>query len=270
MATVFFSGGIDSTTLAFDVAKNPWRYGISPKTEDFRLLTAYMGKEKPAHLGRLATKIREEAEWTEFAGFSHEFVDATSLFDFQKSDIPHGGAGTMTPLSTKYQPDLQSISYAPGLHTLLATVAYNREWFGRSLSAFSDPQAFFGFQYDGPIWNEVDKGTVTPNDVSPDYIAALNTLVRVSGPRPGVRFRAPFLENRMDRVHILELAITIGVPLTWTSSCEQGWMVNCGYCGQCLRRMKASSYLEDAMKTFLKKLEDKKAAEKAAKKGKKL
>jgi len=148
--------------------------------------------------------------------------------------VPKGGAQILhAPLTSNYLPDNEYLPHTPGMITWLAMMGVGvlartpeHPWGPR--------KGFFGFFFDGPVWKAWDGGEYDANDTSPEYLATLNELCSDSG--DDVEFRAPFFDARMDKVMIVQLAQEIGVPLRETSSCSDGWMKDCGKCGQCIRR----------------------------------
>lgn len=226
MALVFFSGGIDSTTLAFDVARHPYRYGVTGD-EELHLVT--MGEGKKRKLRKLTAALEKVSALP----VRHHAFDCP-LPSVALKPLPKGGAQILhAPLSSGYAPDNESLPHTPGMITWLAMMGVGvlsqtpeHPWGPR--------KAFFGFFFDGPVWRQWDEGEYNANDTSPEYLATLNELCSDSA--DDVEFRAPFFDARMDKVMIVQLAQEIGVPLLETSSCSDGWKVDCGRCGQCIRR----------------------------------
>ncbi len=248
MPILLFSGGIDSTTLAFDIAKNPHRYGIAGGG-------SLLGAEWPTLLlvthGTGEGKFGEDIAWLvsilKQSGvkldIAHEWVNSSGVLrPYPPSRMPAHGHSSLHPYASGYKSDILSLPYTSGLHTWLAAVCTN--WVDTydgilGSSEFSNPKVFFGFQWDGPIWEVYDDGRNTPTDTTPQFIDALNVLSKAAGGPTPVEFCAPFLHNRMDRRMIVELARDLEVPLHATSSCAHGWGVNCGKCHQCLIRYAA-------------------------------
>ena len=79
-----------------------------------------------------------------------------------------------------------------------------------------------------------NEGTLPPNDTSPSFLEHLNAVSLSTG--VPVWFRAPFLEQRMNKDMIARMGREVGAPLDLTSSCVEGWMAGCGVCPQCLQR----------------------------------
>jgi 7-cyano-7-deazaguanine synthase in queuosine biosynthesis len=97
--------------------------------------------------------------------------------------------------------------------------------------------AFVAHQWNGPVWEAIDRGEMDGFDSTPRFWELANQLVQASGEK--VLFRCPFLYNRMNRSDIVELAVEIGVPLLETSSCILGWGKDCQKCHSCMLRRAA-------------------------------
>ena len=228
MPLLFWSGGLDSTTLAFDIAKHPWRYGIEigKGSPSLVLVTYGVDKKKRTGMRKLwdtLPNVKEPGwlglEWTEIA------------VPFPKEEVVRRTWSTAHPLATGV--DAEHMPFTPGLHLFLASYAVNRlRQEADQLRGHEKAQAFFGFQYNAPEWDRFDSGELPDNDTSPDFIAALNAVVEASG--ESVVFKAPFLDKRMTKPMIGQMAAEIGVPVSATSSCIYGWNEDCGTCPQCM------------------------------------
>jgi hypothetical protein len=237
MPLVFFSGGIDSTVLTFDLAQHPYRYGIDAKSDELLLLTVGDEKKKRALRPILAalekvTTMRPVVR----------VVSSDVLHPRPEAPPQAGGMMSLVPAVTRYEPDLNSFPYTPALHLWMASIAMNMVFFRDRPPSMSPPKAFFGFQCDGPMWRAHDEGQLPLNDVSPWFVGKLNEIA-AGLKEPEMTFHAPFLDARMDRTQIVQMGLEVGAPLELTSSCIRGWKVNCGICCQCLNRQKAFRYL---------------------------
>jgi hypothetical protein len=239
MPLVYFSGGIDSTTLAWDLATRPHRYGIADRNSRLVLLTSTGGK--------LATKAKQlDSLVTDIHRASVGGVDLQVIHNPLQGDEPEdtyqGGMQTIHPENAgEYGPDYDAFPYSPGLTMWLVAMGCN-VMSQMSRPPFGKQKAFFGFMLDGVLWNQYDKGGHRTTDTSVDYVRAINKAISISDNTMEVR--APFLDHRMDKSMIVKLAQEIGVPLTKTSSCIRGWKVDCGICGQCIRRATVFKALE--------------------------
>lgn len=222
MALLFFSGGIDSTVLAFDMAQSPHRYGLVEGEEDLVLFT-FGGRAKVRGLKPLVDEIRQVSK-LEVGWAARE----CPLVPDEHLKMPPGGMKSTVPSVGRYQLDRRRMPFTPGLMLWLSSFAINE------LSESDYQRAFFGFQWEAPEWAEYDTGTHPPNDTSPKFIAALNKVAREAS--SSVVFRAPFLEGRLDRYQVVRLGVEIGAPLQRTHSCIVDSPGECGRCCQCIKR----------------------------------
>lgn len=240
MAIIIYSGGMDSTVLAYDIIQRPYAYGLTPaKDEYLRLVTFHKLDERPLkNLSPILASLSKEAAYSEWAG-----VDVTPahcpLLEFASKPMPEGGHATHSPLLSKFGPDRSSLSVAPGLHQWIASIALNVAAVKDPIPANGPRSIFFGFQADAPFWEQWDEAPKKlRHDASPAFVDSLNKLVSTTPIY--VKFRAPFLENRMDKLHVVKLGLRNGVPFSRTSSCVTSWNPKgCGLCYQCVVRAKA-------------------------------
>ena len=225
MPVVFFSGGIDSSVLAYDIAKRPFAYGVDFEYEDLVLVT--YGKDGRKRANKFTDELIKDVRVT---------VDVrwfeSPLESYDPEMVPAAGHGTMVPSVGPYTWDRRSMPYTPGLMTWLSSLAFNLVYNWELPNG--KPQVFFGFQYEPQAWAAYDRRKLAANDTSPAYIEALNKLSKVAG--EPAHFRAPFLDNRMSRYQIVELGKSLKVPLKDTHSCIMLRDAHCGRCCQCIKR----------------------------------
>ena len=228
-ALLFFSGGIDSAVIATILAQQPEMYGISSTAPIILLAHASPG-ERAKKEKRLAQLAR--ACFTAYGSHRYE-LEVVEMPLHEHDQLPIGSEGhSGQPLITKWKPDRDSCPYTSGLHMALASLAVNRLAFlPRPTSGFRT--AFWGFQEDNLAWEAQDAGKLPKNDASEAWVKSLNGLMGQSPTK--TRFRAPFLESRLSKYQIVQLAQRLGTPLKLTSSCIYGWE-GCGRCWQCNRR----------------------------------
>ena len=235
-AAVFFSGGLDSAVLAWDLVMFPERYGIYKESlcgDGELLLLAYtfgLATDVYHRLNPLLAELEKAAVDINVRLMPVRVPDGWT--SFKNSNSGHVFS-SLSPLASQLPEDLQETPFTPGIHTWLASYAINE--LDQSMSSpFHGPQAFFGFQWESHVWQEYDAGNIIHNDTSLDFIDSLNEMSRVS--RSPVVFQAPFLENRMNKEMIVRHGHKLGVPFQYTSSCIRGWMKDCGKCNQCMLR----------------------------------
>lgn len=237
MTILCFSGGIDSTTLAFDLAKHPYRYGISV-TNDTKLIlmnACSVGTKDKKGLYTLAKAIKGIARYDVELCF---IEDTLTHADMKK--VPIGGVQTLNQTVYRYEPDIATIPYTPGWMAWMAAVAMNKCFYCTD-QVYNPQQVFFAHQMNGPCWEAADSNTYGNFDSTLEFYENLNIQAKLCSER--VKYRVPFMENRMDKAMIVQLALELQVPLEKTSSCIAGWMKNCGCCVQCLTRYSTFSSL---------------------------
>jgi 7-cyano-7-deazaguanine synthase in queuosine biosynthesis len=244
---VLFSGGLDSTTVAWDVVSNPFRYGLNQEdNEPVHLLTAAFSPEEVEKKATdLYPLIREIRAIDEDRTISHHVVEVPAIMESYTPDIqvPMSAMRILGPgergsqLSSDRRKSL-SLVFTPGLHLYLMSVAENLLSVPR-LPFHGKQSILAGFQYEPETWDLHDAGRLDDSDTSPEWVAAVNKVLSMSP--ASVVFRAPFLEQRMTKLDILDLAMHVGVPVEETSSCLTGWKKACGYCGACIARSRTEA-----------------------------
>ena len=232
MPLLFFSGGIDSVVLAFDVAQHPYRYGIAnPDATALTLLTVSSKKrDAEKQLKPILTSLHKVSR----IAIAHE-VQADGLYTEAANQLPLGGAPTINPYSVRVKGQILATPYTAGWLLWMGAVAMNR-LYGEDES-YNPAQAFIAHQWDGPTWEAYDKGQFSGFDSSPEFYENLNRTIKTC--RERVMVRAPFVENRMNKAMVVQLGLEVGAPLELTSSCIYGWKTVCGQCFQCLIRQAA-------------------------------
>lgn len=235
MPILFFSGGIDSTTLAFDLARHPYRYGVSV-TDDTKLVLMHACKHtttddalaKNKGLCELTKAIEDVATYDVELAFVED-----PLIPADRQKVPTGGVQALNPSVFRYGPDIATLPYTPGWMSWMAAIAMNK-CSGETDQVYNPQQVFFAHQMNGPCWEAYDSGTYGNFDATLEFYENLNTQAKLCGEI--IKYRVPFMENRMDKAMIVQTALELEVPLEKTSSCIEGWMKNCGQCVQCVSR----------------------------------
>lgn len=248
MSVLLFSGGIDSTVLAYDLVTCPERYGVPRSGHHLTLLTMAGARGKRRALSRLVTLLQLHARIHEVPVTVEHRIVRTERHLLVEAPVTAPKEGSLLTFGAKAGPfttaRMSAMSpYTPSLHLFAAGVAAN------IAGAVQEPhwtpeQVFWGFQMDGAAWEAWDAGTLPRNDTSPAFVAALNEASKHSGHARPALFRAPYLENRMDRAMVIRLGMSLGVPFEETSSCTLGWMRACGACARCVARTQAFAGIE--------------------------
>lgn len=217
------SGGIDSTTLMYAMAKNKCLvaaffvdYGQASAEEQLRLLTIHT---KQLHVPLMVQKI----PWPEYA--------RGKGYIFKKGEYPE-------PLKDPYEvleKDAEGTEryfeeqwdFLQGRN--IAFLAYGAAY-ALSMGCNS---LYTAFQFDEPEWASMDKEDDYSAwvDTSPWFVKAFNQLGLCGGFTKRLTVKAPFLDSRMFKQDIVDLGRSLGVPLQATYSCE--FYPPCGSCHQC-------------------------------------
>lgn len=233
---IFLSGGVDSAVLAMALAAQPSIYGQHTQGRTLHLLSYTRPEMVAKHRKSLSPLVKAIRDTSKASGWGSVklTVEPCPLKASPDEDIPVGGHQTEYPLLSGYGPDRDSAPYTTGLHLWLASVALNL-LAHEPLPPYGPREAFWGFQEDGPYWAAKEAGKAPSNDASEGWVASLNAMMGQTPTR--TRFRAPFLENKLDRPQVVDLGLQLGTPFEHTSSCMYGWAPSgCGICHQCVRR----------------------------------
>lgn len=239
MPVIYWSGGLDSTVLLYDLALHPYRYG---HTDDEPLEVLVIASDT-THKERITTPIlgdlRERVKWRQDHGYSAlspnlSFVD-DGLFCRKSAPPMKGGVQSTQPGLTHFMPDVLLASFTYGWTIWQGVFGMNwilekdpidetSEWRRRKI--------YLGHQQDRPWWQQYDRNELPyTSDLSPEYVRKVNVLLDVEG----VEMACPFMDTRMAKVDIVQMGIEVGVPLEKTYSCMRGGPVECGVCSSCLR-----------------------------------
>jgi hypothetical protein len=233
MPMITLSGGADSTILSLDVAAHPWRYGVtvSEETELVLLTASHAPRKTKKDLKPIVDFIRGKA----VMDVVHLVVD--DPLEADSMDRPKlGGQAVLNPGITPSKADEGTWAFTPGWYLWMAGIAINK-MDNMDDQEFNPEQFFISHQWDGPIWQAYDEGRFSSGDDSAEFYELLNKAAKMS--RAHVKFRAPYMENRMNKVQVLQMGLEIGAPIELTSSCRYGWMERCGVCAQCIARFTA-------------------------------
>lgn len=208
-AVIILSGGIDSTTLAYDMADKG--YGVSA-------LTFIYGQ-------RHVREIESAERICRGLSVEHRVIDLSAI-----KGLLSGSALTDPSVEVPEVPET-----ADHYDTLKATIVPNRNAIflsvavGLAVSAGSGA-VFFGAHHS-------DRG-VYP-DCRKEFVEAFQHAERLATDVPGLVIEAPYAEY--DKSHIVGLGAGLGVPFKLTWSCYKGGAVHCGVCSSCRERKRAFS-----------------------------
>ncbi|MEV7775927.1 7-cyano-7-deazaguanine synthase QueC [Kitasatospora sp. NPDC086791] len=206
-AAVIFSGGLDSSTAAYQLAADGTR---------LTLLSIDYGQQHRTELDHAVT-IAAQLE------ARHHVVDLRSLgallegsaLTDRNVDVPDGHYAHETMRST----------VVPHRNALLLDIAVSV-----ALSEGATAVVFGAHAGDHPIYP----------DCRPQFLAAFQQMVAVANEGhlpPGFAVFAPFLH--LTKADIVRIGAGLGVPFELTWSCYRGGTVHCGTCGTCVERREA-------------------------------
>jgi len=200
-AILIFSGGIDSTTLLYDIKK------------EFKVfaLTFNYGQK---HL----KEIEYAKKTCKKLGIKQKIIDIQSLNKIMVSaltsdmiDIPEG----------HYEDEIMKLTTVPNRNMILISIAV-------SYAIMKDADyVFFGAHAGDRI--------IYP-DCRAEYIYALNKAINICDWKK-IELKAPYI--KMDKVGIIKRGIELSVDYSNTWSCYKGKEKACGKCGTCVERLEA-------------------------------
>lgn len=203
-AVVVFSGGMDSTVLAY------YATGLHARVD---LVSVDYGQR---HRRELDFAARTAAE----LGSSHDVIDL-SLFGrllvgsalTDNVEVPHG----------HYAADTMKTTVVPNRNALLISAVY-------AVAVARDATHVLAGVHAGDHH-------VYP-DCRPEFIDAMATALRVGNEDyADVILEAPFVSH--TKTDVCRLGGRLGVPFADTWSCYEGGEIHCGRCGTCVERIEA-------------------------------
>jgi queuosine biosynthesis protein QueC len=206
-AVVIVSGGVDSTTLLYKVARENY--------ETYALTFIYGQKHK--------REIESAKRICGGLNVSHKVIDLSAL-----KELLSGSALTDSqveipevPETTEYYETLKT-TIVPNRNAIFLSTAV-----GYAVSIGAN-HVFFGAHHS-------DRG-VYP-DCRREFVEAFENAERLANDNSGLVIAAPFVcINKSD---IVKLGAELGVPYKETWSCYRGGEIHCGVCSSCRERKRA-------------------------------
>jgi 7-cyano-7-deazaguanine synthase len=201
-----FSGGLDSTTLAY--------YCQETLGREVLLLSFDYGQRHDVelrHAEQLAEKLAAPWRTMDLTGFGDLVVSALTS---DEVDVPEG----------EYSEENIQITEVPNRNMVMLSIAagYAMDQQARFVSYGAHSGG------DGPTYS----------DCTPGFVDAVNRAVgEAAGPHREVIIEAPFVNK--TKGEIVRIGHDLGVPFELTWSCYAGGDVHCGRCGTCQDRAKA-------------------------------
>ena len=202
-ATIVFSGGMDSTTVAYYYHK---------KGYELTLVTFDYGQ-------RHKKEIQFAKITAERLGAQHEIIDISGIKCLLKGssltddiDVPTG----------HYEEESMSVTVVPNRNAIMASLAY-----GIASCNGSDIVAMGIHKGDHHIYP----------DCREDFLESMNKSMRLAtrGHRhDDLKLEAPFV--KVSKTDIVRLGTELGVDYAETWTCYKGLDIHCGECGACQER----------------------------------
>lgn len=206
-AVIILSGGLDSTTLAYEVTKKN-RY------DEIHAITYGYGQthHKEIECAKItATKLRFRR---------HHIVDISDV-----GGILHSALTGRAPVPEGSYDDVnQRQTVVPNRNMIMLSIAAG---YAMSIGA---TDLYYGAH---------TGDHVTYPDCSPEFIDAMNAVLVVSHYTP-IRVMVPFLHYSKGNIVAKGLLLDVPYQDTWT--CYKGGMVACGKCGSCIERLEAFEF----------------------------
>lgn len=198
------SGGLDSTVLAYSVAKDGG---------ELHLLSFDYGQRHHKELEYAAeTAVRLGASWNK--------VDLSYLsWMINKSSL----TGTQAVPEGHYEAISMAQTVVPNRNAIMLALAFGYATNIQADSVYIGVHAGDHFIYP---------------DCRPDFIAAFNLMETIATVGYGhAKLEAPFVN--ISKADIVKTGISLGVPFDKTWSCYNGRELQCGVCGTCAERRQA-------------------------------
>jgi 7-cyano-7-deazaguanine synthase len=202
-----FSGGLDSTTLAYGLRADGW---------DLVLLSVDYGQRHRRELdaaAALAASLPARHHVVDVNGLSALLV-GSALTDSEVA-VPHG----------HYTDHSMRATVVPNRNAILLSMA-------TAVAIANSAEAVACAVHAGDH-------AIYP-DCRPEFIAAFEKMVRIGNEgfiHDAFRVLTPFLT--VDKAEIVREGHALGVPFAQTWSCYEGGAHHCGRCGTCVERKEA-------------------------------
>lgn len=215
-AVTLLSGGLDSTTLAYQLKSDGY---------NLHCLSFDYGQRHRNELVR-AEIIAGQLGVTHDVVALRVFNEANQLFPL--SEVLKGSSLTDSSVPVPeghYAEDSMKATVVPNRNAIMLSIAY-----GIAVAEEADLVAFAAHAGDHTIYP----------DCRPEFVNYLAEALRLGNewaqPKPP-SLEGPFLH--LSKADIVTLAHNIDVPLALTWSCYKGGDIHCGMCGTCVERKEA-------------------------------
>lgn len=206
-AVIILSGGMDSTTLAYDIVK-------SDKYDEVHAISYDYGQthSKELECAKItASKLRLR---------SHHIVDLSDLGHILSSAL----TGNVPVPDGAYDAENQKLTVVPNRNMIMLSIAA-----GYAMSIGATDLYYGAHSGDHFIYM----------DCRPEFVDAMNAVLAISHITP-VRVIVPYLHY--SKGNIVAKGSLLKVPWLDTWTCYKGGKEPCGKCGSCDERAKAFEF----------------------------
>lgn len=206
---VIASGGLDSSTLAYDLAA---------QGREVTLLSVDYGQKHRREL-RSAEMIAQKlgASWVllDLRNSGIEQVLGASALTDEDVDVPDG----------HYAAENMRATVVPNRNAIFLAFAY-----ARAVAVGAQVVAMAVHSGDHPIYP----------DCRPEFIRSFESMeAEALADIAAIKLEAPYVNK--TKADIVRLGAEVGVPFELTWSCYKGGDIHCGSCGTCVERREAFS-----------------------------
>ena len=201
-ATLILSGGVDSTTLLYDLHRRGY---------DVRAISFDYGQRHIKELG-MAQKTCEKI------GVEHTIVNLSNLGSILgnnaltgKIEVPEGD----------YQDPTMKLTVVPNRNMIMLSIAI-----GYTINIGANHLYYGAHAGDHAIYP----------DCRPEFVQAIQNVAELCHYDP-INVHAPYLYIPKSEIVALGLDLGVDYSLTWT--CYKGGLKACGKCGSCVERLEA-------------------------------
>lgn len=207
-AVAILSGGIDSSTLLFQLVK-------SRQFDEVHAITFIYGQKHQKEIEsarRIATSLGVEHKVVDLSDLKNILLSALTSKDKEIPNVPASAAHYETLKDT----------VVPNRNAIFLAIAVG---YARSIGA---SVVYYGAHFS-------DRG-VYP-DCRKEFVDSFQETARLGTGDAEIRVEAPFVER--TKTEIVRLGIQLQVPYELTWSCYVGGDIHCGKCSSCRERKRA-------------------------------
>jgi 7-cyano-7-deazaguanine synthase in queuosine biosynthesis len=240
---ITFSGGIDSTVLAYYFCSEQGKFDyLSPTPKDKSVKTkVYLLQARIGHAANYtATRELLDYHWEELTKrYKDRFEFYYNTF---KVKLPKWSGKALNqegyvPIRHRDNPLEKTFTELGPDVFIDGRNAIFHLWLASYCSKHNIPTLLTGHQLEEYEFDELDTYRARTEDVGPYFIDRLNLMTEV-GFKNRVKISAPWLDMRLSKYHIVKIGRELGVDLeNKTYSCY--FYPPCGKCGNCIIRQKA-------------------------------